>query len=154
MKTSYIVLGLGALVVIPAQAWIYTFNNKSDKSAVVKFQLALDLTTGNKYQEITVPARGTNSINISEWHRTGLCMDLQSIRVKFENAKDFRPILFMRDQADFDSVMQKGLSIFTQQSSEQLSSGRFRWPQCGNITFDVAYVRSGATEIYPILLVR
>jgi hypothetical protein len=161
MKTSYIITaGLGALVVISAQAYTYTFNNKSDKKATVRFQLELDLTTNNKYQDVTVAAMGndgkpgTASISIPEWYRAGLCMNLQSIRVKFENDKDFRPVLFMQDQADFDSVMRKGISIFTQQSSEQLSSGRFRWPRCGDITFDVAYVRSGATEIYPILLVR
>jgi hypothetical protein len=148
MKPSYIIAaGLGALAVIPAQAYKYTFNNKSDKKAIVEFKLALDLTTGNKDEKIEVLAGDTNFINISEWHRAGLCMDMQSIRVKFDGAKDFSSVIITKSQDGFNRAAQKIGFI---------DRAHFSLPQCGNITFDLSYTREqyGSFGIFPILLIR
>jgi hypothetical protein len=149
MKTSYIIAaGLGALIIIPAQAYKYRFNNKSDKKAIVKFKLALDLTTGNKDENVEVLAGNTNSINISELLRTGLCMNLQSLRVKFDGAKDFAPVTFMQSQAEFDRTAQTG------RLGQEAQGWAIDLPRCGNITFDLSYRTYGAAEIYPIVLIR
>lgn len=120
MKTTYIVTFLSPIILLTssAQAYKYTFENISDKDAVVQFQLMADL--GDRLNTLPVKARSSAVMDISEWNRAGLCIDPQSIKIKFlsgENSGKFKQPFGL---GSTDDIRNKYWSIFNVDSIHKL----------------------------------
>jgi hypothetical protein len=170
-KLCILFLSLGTLIAGTTYAYEYTFVNKSDLDAEVQFQLAADLTTGNKTQNIKVLANKAASISIPEWWRAGLCINLTSIKIKFlvADGSIFKKPLPIYESNDFDYIVRTkelpanyatrdrvSLSAEDYVNKPGLDPGWAKdgWPVtflCFNRTFDFAY---HIKNNHPVIRVR
>ena len=140
-------------VAVPVHAYTYTFNNKSDKDAEVQFKLAgVDEPT----ETVKVAANNSASITISVWNRAGLCIELESIKIRFFPDDFKKPWLTTEAYGSqhFDYVVQNKKmppEYAVRRISAENAAHDSAWGapmQCLDRTYDFTYVEQNT---YPVL---
>lgn len=155
-------LSFKLFVAFSAQAYTYTFNNKSDKEAEVRFQLA---GIAEPIETVKVAALGTATKNIGVWNRAGLCMPISSIEIRFLPSEQFKkPLLvpqkifdsYVNNGEDFRKHLPEKFQSTTAEEIARIDQYGPRWLKlkselfCFDQTF-IFYETSGSLGVYPIL---
>jgi|GEM_PF-4497991 len=145
-------------------AYEYTFDNKSDFDAEVQFKLAADIVANFPIQTVKVSKNSSAPYNITEWHRVGLCIDINSIRIKFLPDGEFKQPGFLpskrggivntnKEEGDFEYVVRtKNMPPEFQKygiksAKAKVGNPSFGGIECGNKTISFTHT----ADMYPLI---